>query len=291
MLFPLFPGTSAGGYDTFSASSATFYDLALSYLIGPCGLLLCLPTLVLWRPAAERRVLAISYAVALLVMALLSWRFSNSDVWAFGRYLWPMVVVPVLLASIILLRAARLQDSGLRARVALLSGCFVIVAIRLGYIGWQMATTLDGNAAIAEARLAERYRQLQDLVPVNETLLVATDNPYLIDYRRNRTWNIDLPGEASPLPGMPFYQGPAALRAYLLANGVHYVLFADGMQRNPCVFNRPRYTGPRMRTEDALTQLQGRNILDFMDNMDGLAVAPAILGRDGHYTMIRLADH
>jgi hypothetical protein len=113
----------------------------------------------------------------------------------------------------------------------------------------------------------------------------------LIDYRRNRTWNIDLPGEASPLPGMPFYQGPEAVRDYLLANGVHYVLFTDGLQRNPCVFNRPRYTNPRMRTEDALTQLQGRNILDFMDNMLGLAAASAVVGRDGHFTMIRLDDH
>ena len=288
ILFPLFPGTSAGGYDTFSAAGATFYDLALSYLVGPCGLLLCLPAFVLWRPAAERRVLAASYAAALLVMLLLSWRFSNADVWAFGRYLWPMVVVPILLASIVLLREAPPQHAGPRIRIALLGGCFVVAAIRLGYVGWQMATTLDGDAALEEARLAETYRQLQDLVPVNETLLVATDNPYLIDYRRNRTWNVDMPGEASPLPGMPFYQGPEAVRAYLLAKGVHYVLFADGMQRNPCVFNRPRYTNPRMRTEDTLTQLQGRNILDFLDNMDGLAAATAILGREGHYTMIQL---
>jgi hypothetical protein len=291
ILFPLFPGTAAGGYDTFSASSATFYDLALSFLIGPSGLLLCLPAMVLWRPAAERRVMATSLAVALLVMSLLSWRFSNSDVWAFERYLWPMVVVPVLLALIIVVRTARPQDAGSRARVALLASCFGVVAIRLGYVGWQIATTADGHAAMEEARLAERYRQLQDLVPVNETLLVATDNPYLIDYRRNRTWNIDLPGEASPLPGMPFYQGPEAVRSYLLAKGVHYVLFADGMQRNPCVFNRPRFTNPRMRTEAALTQLQGHNVLDFMDNMDGLAAATAVLGRQDHYTVLQLDGH
>jgi hypothetical protein len=154
-----------------------------------------------------------------------------------------------------------------------------------------MAATLDGNAAMEEARLADRYRHLQGLVPVNETLLVATDNPYLIDYRRNRTWNVDMPGEASPLPGMPLYQGPEAVRAYLLAKGVHYVLFADGMQRNPCVFDRPRYTNPRIRTETALTQFQGRNILDFLNNMDGLAAATPILGREGHYTVIRLDNH
>jgi hypothetical protein len=72
---------------------------------------------------------------------------------------------------------------------------------------------------------------------------------------------------------------------------VHYVLFADGMQRNPCVFDRPRITSPRMRTEHPLTQLQGRNVLDFLDNMDGLAAATPILGRDGHYTVIRLDNH
>jgi hypothetical protein len=287
-LFPLFAGTGAGGYDTFSASAAAFYDLALDYVLAPRGLLLVLPALALWRPAPERRVLAISFAVAWLVTLLLSWRFSNADSWAFGRYMWPMIVVPVFLSLIVVVRAAQLQDAGSRVRGAVLASCFAIAAARLGYVGWQMAATLDGNASADEAQLAERYRKLQDLVPVNDTLLVATDNPYLIDYRRNRTWNVDLPGAASPSPGMPFFHGAEAVRDYLLANGVHYVLFADGMQQHPCLFDRPRDSSPQMQTSAAIWQLQARYVLDFLNNLAGLAANDAILGRDGHYTLMRL---
>jgi hypothetical protein len=219
---------------------------------------------------------------------LLSWRFSTADTLAYGRYLWPLVVVPVLLSVIIRVREARPHAARSSVIVALLAFCFVISGLRLSYVGWQLVSTLDRDRAVEEARLAERYRRLQELVPVNERLLVATDDPYLIDYRRNSTWNIDLPGAASPPPGMPFFQGPKAVREYLLAKGVRYVLFADGMQRNPCVFDRPRFTSPRMQSESVLTQLLGRYILDFLNNMDGLAADTSVLERIGHYTLIRL---
>ena len=78
--------------------------------------------------------------------------------------------------------------------------------------------------------MASLHRKMQNLIPAGETLLVATDHPYLVDYRRNKTWSIDVPGTASPAPGMPFFRGAEAVEAYLLANGVHYVLFADGQQ-------------------------------------------------------------
>jgi hypothetical protein len=290
-LFPLFAGTGAGGYDAFSESGTRFYDLALKYATASDGLFLFLPVLAFWRPAPERRVLIISYAVALLMTMLMSWRFPSADSWNLGRYMWPMVAVPVLLSLIIVIRGARLTNAGPRVLVALLLGCFAVSGLRLGLDTMQLARALDPNATVEETRLAELHRQLQDLVPVNERLLVATDNPYLVDYRRNRTWNIDLPGAASLPPGLPFFHGPQAVQDYLLAQGVHYVLFADGMQAHPCLVVLPRDSGPRMKSSSALWQLQGRYILDFLDNMNQLAARDTVLARKGHYVVMHLDNH
>lgn len=289
-LFPLFPGTGAGGYDAFSSEKAMFYDLALKYAASPGGVFLLIPILALWRPSPERRVLVITYAVALLVTLLFSWRFPTAEPWDLARYVWPMAVVPVFLSASIAARAARLETAGRPVLIALVAGGLLISVLKLNQDSRQLVRALDPDESAAETRLAEMYRKLQDLVPAGETLLVATDNPYLVDYRRNRTWNLDLPGAASPPPGMPFFRGPEVMRDYLLAKGVHYVLFADGMQANPCLYDRPRYSSREMLLAPALWQQQSHYVLDFMNNMDRLAAQYSVLGRMDDTILLRLDE-
>lgn len=289
-LFPLLPGTGAGGYNTFSFNGQPFYYLALRYLTASDGLFLFLPIMGLWRAAPERKILVITWFVALAVMLLFSWRFPTADVYSFARYLWPMVLVPVCLSLIGAVRGVVPRPTGSLGIVVLLAAAVVISAVRVGFDVRQFAIQIDSAEPEHEARLAALYRRMQDLVPPGETLLVATDNPYLIDYSRNRTVNLDLPGAASPAPGMPFFRGAEAMRRYLLAKGVHYLLFADGWQREPCVFDRGRYTSPTLRQEDPLVQLQARYILDFLDNMASLSAGEATLARRGHYTLLNLRN-
>jgi hypothetical protein len=132
------------------------------------------------------------------------------------------------------------------------------------------------------------YHDLQDLVPVGEQVLVATDRPYLVDYARNKTSNLDTPGFASPAPGMPFFRGPDPVRDYLLARGIHYVLYVDGLQANPCLYDRVRYLSPGMNLTPFLWQLQARYILDFLDNMDRLAARETVLAQQDHHILLRL---
>jgi hypothetical protein len=287
-LFPLFAGTSANGYDSFAVDDASFAALVLAFVTSMNGLFLALPVFALSRPAPERQVLINSFVTAVLLTLLFAWRIPASGVWDLGRYMWPMVAVPVLLSVIVMVHVAQSRGVGLPAVIALIAGTFVMAGSRLQHDFGQLARALNSDTTAESARLAEPQRRLQALMPENETLLVATDRPYLIDYRRDRTWNVDLPGTASPSPGMPFFRGPEALRDYLLTQGVHYVLFVDGRQAHPCLFDRARYASPKMRDAPPLWRLQARYILDFLDNMERLTTSQTVLGSDSDHVLLRL---
>jgi hypothetical protein len=72
------------------------------------------------------------------------------------------------------------------------------------------------------------YADLQHTVPEHTTLLVMLDQPFRLDYRRNRILLWDQPGAASPPPHLPIGQGPDALNRYLLGQGIRYVAYCDG---------------------------------------------------------------
>ncbi len=162
-LFPLFAGTGAGGYDSFSVPGAHFWDLARTYVTGLDGVVLIVPLLVAWRSSRERPMLIISYAVALVVTLLFSWRFPNADVWDFARYLWPMAIVPVLLSVVVVARAAGLQRASVPVVMALLAAALVISFVKLDHDGSNLTAALDSARWTENARLAEVTRTLQAL--------------------------------------------------------------------------------------------------------------------------------
>jgi hypothetical protein len=72
------------------------------------------------------------------------------------------------------------------------------------------------------------YAALQRSVPEHAKLLVALDQPFRLDFKRNRILSWDEPGAVSPPPHLPLGQGPNALAGYLLGQGVRYVAYCDG---------------------------------------------------------------
>jgi len=50
------------------------------------------------------------------------------------------------------------------------------------------------------------------------------DAPYLLDYKRNQIFNIDVIGAASPAPGIPLFDGPEKLKSYLEELGINYII-------------------------------------------------------------------
>jgi hypothetical protein len=75
-----------------------------------------------------------------------------------------------------------------------------------------------------------RRRKAQESVPVGQAFLSRDHATLLYDYGRNPIYHINDPGTCSPPPGMPYFQGPDAVAAYLLSHDIRYVAYAYATQ-------------------------------------------------------------
>jgi len=133
--------------------------------------------------------------------------------------------------------------------------------------------------------LAPRRRallaEMQAAVPEGRAVLAVVDHPFALDYRRNAVFNIDVPGAASPPPGMPFFRGPGPVKAYLKGLGVGYVASRDFDAPAGCLYRRDGWTF-HAEGENHQWRAQSRYYLDLMDNLDALAATEdSVFSRGG----------
>lgn len=74
----------------------------------------------------------------------------------------------------------------------------------------------------AKSRVSN-YSELQNSLPVGAQLLTVTTHPYLHDFKRNKIFAMDYPGNAGPHPGVPFQESHNELAKYLSSNDIRYV--------------------------------------------------------------------
>jgi hypothetical protein len=70
-------------------------------------------------------------------------------------------------------------------------------------------------------------QKVQEMTDPGETILVWTALPFHLDFRRNKLLTISDPGLINPLLRFPTGAGDDALRRYLRAWGIRYVLFEE----------------------------------------------------------------
>jgi hypothetical protein len=100
-----------------------------------------------------------------------------------------------------------------------------------------------------------RHRNAQASIPVGEALFSSGLYTLLYDYSRNRIFNANVPGGASPPPGMPYFQGPEKVAAFLLNNDIRYVSYHYEDQAGyPVLGNLWRLYPTRPYTHRALTR-------------------------------------
>lgn len=153
-------------------------------------------------------------AVGLIVFVAGAWRIGSGAVAAgipWGQYLG---------------RAA-LAFTALVTSVEWTATYFVVVQrdLSTGFAGRHLVGGERGE-------IQPRVRAMQAAVPPGEKLLVYLAEPAFLDFRRNPIFVADWPGETSPPPGMPLYQGPRAVREYLLSVGIRYVGYSYARKAN-----------------------------------------------------------
>jgi hypothetical protein len=134
--------------------------------------------------------------------------------------------------------------------------------------------------------LQSYYKELQDRVPAGEKIFAVVDAPYLLNYSRNPIWNVDNIACASPPPGMPFQQGPLALKEYLSDLGIKYLLVVD-FERAVFLYNRQAMENhPRLEFRD----FSKKYIVDFFNNIDALAKEKRI-AQNANARLIWIGSH
>ena len=246
----------------------------------------------------------LGFLVASLVLALVVAVGSGVAV-HFPRYAYPGVGAALLVAAyraaIAASLPARLRAARRRAAAVAMAG---FAAAGAGYHGliqyYGHAVTNLGMAVLgpayrpamlafivshdggAEPRAIAR---MQQAVPAGATILERLDYPFLMDFRRNTVFVADYPATTSLPPGMPAFQGPEKLAAYLLGVSIRYVAYAYADQARFPDWEKSLYN-----TGDRWIDFDTKLAFDFQHNLAALMQTRRLIYKDDERVVIDLAE-
>jgi hypothetical protein len=135
-------------------------------------------------------------------------------------------------------------------------------------------------------RRDEPYRALQGTIPAGAKMLVMLDEPFLFNFRRNQIDIVDLPGAASPRPGMPL-DDDEKLARYLRDKGYRYVAFVRPAS-SKSLYRRTVWTRNLTSGVLPIWKLSAPFYLNMFNRWDGLAGSRAHLYDDGQMVALDL---
>jgi len=137
------------------------------------------------------------------------------------------------------------------------------------------AAAFDRRGDPGAAAERARYRAMQAAVPAGERVLVMLDDPALLDYRRNRIANLDVPGFASPGEQLPSFRGAEPLRTYLVAAGYRFAAFVR-TERSRYALRRSAWLN-RVFVDSELMAIMSAYAIDAIESFTELATTTTIL--------------
>lgn len=187
-------------------------------------------------PAAARS--SFARAAAATSLALFA-SMQVGNIGDLGRYLFPfalacLLLVPLRLQDIREERAIHAYDWALMLSIAI---AVVLAPTRFPGAVDRIVAAMYGPRASTPTAPPEPLQRAQATIPPTAKIAVMVDTPAALDYGRNTIDSLDLPGYASPPPGMPWELGSEAIALYLQAHGYDYLMF-----------QRPQYSSYLLRT-------------------------------------------
>jgi hypothetical protein len=278
ILYPLFAGNHRPGFsETYSGTLDVSGQLAFlgNFFASPQVALFALP-LILYAfrrgPAAGLGL----YLAALVTAAATVSTLTYDNLETLHRYAAPFLNAAFIVTLISYLDAIRgelpnsaVEGGGVRIGDGILIGLVVVLMPIPLYHDFNRFQDTLGKTVMADQRRAQ-YAAMQAAIPEGEPMLAILDQPFALDYRRNRVLNIDVPGAVSPEPGMPFFKGPAPLKDYLLGQSIRYVVFRNFAVPGGCLYRRDLWNF-HARRDEPMWRAQSKFYLDLMDNVAALA--------------------
>ncbi len=99
--------------------------------------------------------------------------------------------------------------------------------VRSSYLQYakNIRAAINNQFSVSTRQEVLQYAKMQQSIPAKEVLLTRLSKPFLLDFSRNSILIVDLPGYASPPPGMPLFKGSEALSDYLNTQSIRYVAY------------------------------------------------------------------
>jgi hypothetical protein len=263
-LYPLILGNGSKDFVSFeppitAAGKARFFIAASFYPGRLPGLPLAFLAGLLVPSRASLALRASLAGTALATVILFNALASADHIDSTDRYLFPFGLGYFLAVSLV--AAGAVADPATRRTRRSMTAMALVVAVlvlqlalppKAGYayrqaylppLLFQMPKMIPANAIPSHLGPPDApYAALQRAVPEHATLLVLLDQPFRLDFKRNRIFLWDQPGTVSPPPDVPIGQGPQALARYLLDQGIRYV--ADSSHYNDAWENLIRGPAP-----------------------------------------------
>ena len=291
-LYPPFLGTMNPEFTVLGNKAGAFHDIshAFAYLFIPevVVLLLCF---LLAACVPNRPLVLAAAAVAVGVSIFTSYKFGVTVLFESYRYTFPMLM-PVALWTVLsaissqALLEFKTSASGMAAVIGLL------LAVNLTGGSRELQAAVDGLPAQISSRqplinpaLTNAVQELQRYTSEGSAIFAAVDTPYAFNFARNRIVTADVPGGAR-IGTWPVGQGPEALKAYLLSQGIDYLMVPD-FDNAMLLYTRKHWT-EHQRPEWFFKEVWGKYSLDFMESADQLARSQGIVATAANLRLIDL---
>lgn len=190
-----------------------------------------------WRKVKrEHRGATLSLLISVILGAVITIFVTNGY---HERYIFSFVYVAIVVLIITLLAQLNVGDSNRRKPTLSHTLILVLVislligngngwnGVRASYLHYikEIQGGLTQQFSVSDQREIAEYIKMQQSLPPDEILLTRLSKPFLLNFSRNPVFIVDLPGYASPPPGMPLFKGSEALSDYLTAESIRYVAY------------------------------------------------------------------
>ncbi len=302
---PMYPllGGGANPHIIQAGEARTWWHelhLLVRMLVEPAPLWVLLPLLPAVLSIRDRRagrpLTALAIATLLGVVAQVH-GFTISDPSNLWRYSFGFVTAWIVAATIEL-GAAGDERAGGEVSAPPMARLIAVIALLIQLavtgpgmvrtyapLGRDLAAARTGDGAL-RSLVAARYRRMQAAAPAGVRLAVAVDEPYLLDYRRQRVVNIDTPAYVSEGAAWPSFAGAEALATYLQGHGVRYLAFVRG-DRSRYAYRR-QFWVLRAFFEGELLRVTAAYTVDFIDSAHELARTRAVLFEEEGLVLVDL---
>jgi hypothetical protein len=227
-------------------------------------LIFVLAGLFLHEKRRDRVALAFLIGAGVGVVALIHALSALDDITSVSRYYMAFEYAFVLA---VLLKSLDRVESGERPIPVRLFVSAALAVLAVGIHIWDTRGDIQIHHAGSTQRVADQtavpqsmfpdsndllYQRIQASIPPGATFLEILDEPFRLDFRRNRILLCDQPGGAGPKPGWPVRQGSEQYEQYFRSHGIRYVAFILGR-------DSPEYDHARWAKFLAREELPKRN--------------------------------